>query len=125
MAGYKTEINNAWVALQVYPTSRVEVFANSTFNSGVSSITDFGYDAGALTGPLFGLDYPLHSSSMSGFSNLDIRRFSMTAGANVRVTDHLVVNGMLMYDDNADDEPWLYDSTGQYLNVYAGVSWIF
>lgn len=125
MAGYKTEINNAWLALQVYPTSRVEVFGNATYNSGVSSITDFGYDAGALTGPLFGLDYPLHSASMSGFSNLDIRRFSVAAGANVRVTNHVLVNGMVMYDDNTDDEPWLYDSTGHYLNVYAGISWIF
>jgi hypothetical protein len=32
---------------------------------------------------------------------------------------------MLMYDDNQDDEPWLYDSTGKHLNVHAGVSWIF
>ena len=125
MAGYETEINNAWLALQVYPTSRVEIFANSAFNSGRSSITDFGYDAGALTGPLFGLDYPLHSASMSGFSNLDIRRFSQTVGANVRVTNNLVVNGMLVYDDYNDYEPWLYDSEGSYLNVYAGISWIF
>jgi hypothetical protein len=125
MAGYKTEINNAWLALQVYPSSRVEVFANTTFNSGVSSITDFGYDAGALTGPLFGLDYPLHSSSMSGFSNLDIRWFSQVVGANVRVTNNLVVNGILTYQDNNDDEPWLYDTTGKFLNVYAGISWIF
>jgi len=28
-----------------------------------------------------------------------------------------------MYDDYNDYEPWLYDSEGSYLNVYAGISW--
>ncbi len=78
MAGYKSDTSNAWAALQVYPNSRLEIFANTAFNNGTASITDFDYDAGALTSRLFGLDYPLHSASMSGFSNLKLKLYDAT-----------------------------------------------
>lgn len=125
MAGYKNDIDNAWIAVQVFPSARTELFASTTFNSGRASITDFGYDAGNLTAPLFGLDYPLQSSSMAGFSNLRIRRISQSVGINHRLTDHLVLNGMLAYEHYDDREPWLYDSTGRFVNVFAGIGWIF
>ena len=125
MAGYKLDTNNAWLALQIFPNSRTEIFANTSYNSGRASITDFGYDAGALTGVLFGLDYPLHSASMSGFSNLKISRVTQTVGLNYRLSNQFVLNGLLAYDNNQDDEPWLYDSTGKYVNVFAGISYIF
>jgi hypothetical protein len=125
MAGYKNDVNNAWLAVQVYPSARLELFANTAVNTGAASITDFSYDAGALTGPLFGLDFPLQSSSMSGFSNLRLNRTSVSAGANYRFSQHLVLNTMLVYENFRDDEPWLYDATGKFLNVYAGVSYLF
>ena len=74
---------------------------------------------------LFGLDYPLHSASMSGFSNLKISRVTQTVGLNYRLSNQLVLNTMFAYDDNQDDEPWLYDSTGKYVNFFAGISYIF
>ncbi|MCU0255263.1 MAG: hypothetical protein MUF60_00825 [Vicinamibacterales bacterium] len=125
MAGYKSDTSNAWAALQVYPNSRLEIFANTALNTGTASITDFGYDAGSLTGVLFGLDFPLHSASMSGFSNLRLNRLSQTVGFNYRLTGNLVLNTMFVYEDYDDKEPWLYDATGSYTNFYAGVSWIF
>jgi hypothetical protein len=125
MAGYKNDSNNAWLALQVFPSSRMEIFANTSYNSGTASITDFNYDAGALTGVLFGLDYPLHSASMTGFSNLKVSRVTQTLGLNYRLSNQLVLNTMFVYDDNSDDEPWLYDSTGKYVNFFAGISYIF
>ena len=125
MAGYQNQINNAWLAIQVYPTSRLEIFANTAFNSGRANITDFDYSAGDLTGVLFGLDYPLHSAAMSGFSDLKIRRIGQVVGANYRVANNWVVNGVLVYDDYNDYQPWLEDTSGEYLNVYAGLSWIF
>lgn len=125
MAGYKNDTSNAWLAVQAYPTSRLEVFANTSVNTGAASITDFGYDAGALTSALFGLDFPLQSSSMSGFSNLKLNRVSQAVGFNYRMTKDLVLNTMLVYEDYDDREPWLYDATGRYVNVYAGVSWVF
>jgi hypothetical protein len=125
MAGYENDVNNAWLAVQVFPTGRAEIFANTTFNAGTASITDFGYDAGALTGALFGLDYALHSSAMSGFSNLKIRELTQTFGLNYRMTNNLVLNTMVAFADYDDEEPWLYDSTGRYFNAFAGVSYIF
>jgi hypothetical protein len=125
MAGYETDTNNAWASVQVYPNSRLEIFANTAFNNGTGSITDFDYDAGALTGALFGLDYALQSASMSGFSNLKLNRLSQTVGFNYRMTGNLMLNTMFVYENYDDDEPWLYDATGSYVNFYAGVSWIF
>lgn len=125
MAGYKNDIDNGWIALQVFPSPRTEIFASTTINSGRASIVDFGYDAGNLTAALFGLDYPLQSASMAGFSNLRIRRVSQSVGVNYRLTNNLVLNGMLAYEDYDDREPWLYDSTGRYVNVFAGIGWIF
>jgi hypothetical protein len=125
MAGYKNDSSNAWLAVQVFPNDRVEFFANTSYNLGTASITDFDYSAGNLTGVLFGLDYPLQSASMSGFSNLKITRFTQTLGVNYRLSNQLVLNTMFVLDDNDDDEPWLYDSSGRYVNFFAGVSWIF
>ena len=125
MAGYKNDVSNAWLAVQAYPTPRLEIFANTAVNTGAASITDFSYDAGALTGPLFGLDYPLQSASMSGFSNLKLSRVSQSVGFNYRVTQHLVLNTMFVFENYDDAEPWLYDATGRYANFYTGVSWIF
>lgn len=125
MAGYQLDTNNAWLALQIFPNSRTEIFANTSYNGGRASITDFDYSAGSLTGVLFGLDYPLHAASMSGFSNLKISRVTQTFGVNYRLSHQLVLNTMLAYDNNQDDEPWLYDSTGKYVNVFAGISYVF
>lgn len=125
MAGYKSDTSNAWLAVQAYPTSRLEIFANTAVNTGSASITDFSYDAGALTGVLFGLDFPLQSASMSGFSNLKLNRVSQSVGVNYRMTKDLVLNTMLVYENYDDQEPWLFDATGRYVNVYAGISWIF
>jgi hypothetical protein len=125
MAGYDNVTDSAWFSLQVFPTGRMEIFANTSYNSGRASITDFDYTAGNLTAALFGLDYPLHSAAMAGFSNLRIRQIAQTAGVNYRLSNELVLNTLLAYDNYEDEEPWLYDSTGKFVSVFAGISWIF
>ena len=73
MAGYKSDTSNAWASVQVYPNSRLEIFANTAFNNGTASITDFDYDAGALTSRLFGiLPLPLTAIMPFGGSILSI-----------------------------------------------------
>jgi hypothetical protein len=125
MAGYGLDNHSAWLGVQVFPHARLEVFATTTYNQGRASIRGFDYSAGPLAALLPGLDYELQSRTFAGFSNLDIRRIGQTAGFTWRVSDSLAVNAMADYSRYEDRDPWLYDATGRYFNVFAGVSWIF
>jgi hypothetical protein len=125
MAGYENDNHNAWVGLQVYPSSRLEVFANTLMNKGKATIAGFDYSAGSLAASMPGLDFPLHSQSMAGFSDLDISRFGQMVGFNYRLSNELVLNGMLDYSKYDDKQPFTFDASGKYLNFYAGVSWLF
>jgi hypothetical protein len=125
MADYKLDNHNAWLGLQVFPSARAEVFATTYYNRGTGSIDGFGYDAGTLTSQLPGLDYALQSSSFSGFSNLNIDRFSQIVGVNYRLTNELALSAFGEYSKYDDQDPWLYDSTGRYVNFFAGVNWLF
>ncbi len=125
MAGYDLDNHNAWFGLQIFPSSRLEIFANTLYNRGNGAITDFGYDAGALTSTLVGLDYALQSQSFSGFSDLDMNRFDQVFGFNYRLTNELMLTAFGDYANYDDNEPWLYDATGKFFNFYAGVNWIF
>ncbi|MBP1606240.1 MAG: hypothetical protein H6Q08_1614 [Acidobacteria bacterium] len=125
MAGYEQHNHNAWVGVQVYPTSRTEVFANLLWNRADATIRDFGYDGGPYTAQLVGLDFPLHSASMAGFSDLDFGQVGLGGGVNVRMTDQLILNALLNYSKVDDKQPYIEDVTGSYFQFFGGVSWVF
>ncbi len=74
---------------------------------------------------LVGLDYPLQSQSMAGFSDLDFREVAVSAGINYRVTNHAIFTSTISLNDLDDKAPYLVDASGKYVNVFAGVRWLF
>lgn len=83
------------------------------------------YDPGALKSRLVGLDFELMNTAFPTFSDLRVRQLVQTAGVNIRLTDDLVLNTMLVFNDYNDEQPYLYDATGKYLTFAAGVNWVF
>jgi hypothetical protein len=109
----------------VFPGGRAEFFGSMWYNSAKARIQDFAYDGGQYTAQMVGLDFPLHSASMSGFSDLKFARVGITGGLNYRLTNDIALNTMVEYSDYDDKEPWLEDVSGSYIQFFAGVNWIF
>jgi hypothetical protein len=125
MAGYRLDNHSAWFGVQVFPHARLEIFANTMYNRGAATIRGFDYSAGPLAALMPGLDFEVQSRTFAGFSDLDVRRIGQTVGFTWRLSDNLAVTTLADYSRYDDREPWLYDATGRYLNVFAGVNWIF
>ncbi|MGE0043142.1 MAG: hypothetical protein AB7H88_01085 [Vicinamibacterales bacterium] len=74
---------------------------------------------------LTGLDYPVMAAAFSGFSDLGIRLFAQDAGLRVRVSNQVILNGTVRYNRYTDQTPYLLDTTGRFVTVSAGLSWMF
>jgi hypothetical protein len=128
-AGYEGETQTAFVNLQFLAGARAEVFATTMYNSGKASIHSFVYDSSNIVPgtalPAGALDFPLMSSSFSGFSDLDYRAITQAVGLNVRASDRVLINSTLSFGDLNDSQPYLYNTTGSRVGFYVGVNWIF
>ena len=124
-ASWKSENHNGFVTLQVFPSSRLEVFANTSFNSGRGAIEGLMFDPTILPAQPTGLDFIMQSNTMSGFSALEARHVVQTVGLNYRLTDNLVLNSAFLYNDLGDSLPYLFDATGRHVSFMAGVNWVF
>lgn len=125
-AGYESDNQTAFVNLQFLAGPRAEVFATTMYNKGTASINQFRYDSSNIV-PVqaAGLDFALMSASFAGFSDLDFKSLTQTVGLNVRVSGNVIVNTMLSFSDLKDEQPYLYDTTGRRVGVFAGLNWIF
>ena len=124
-ASWKSENHSGFVTLQVFPSQRLEIFANTTFNAGSGQIEGLMFDPSILPGQPAGLDFVMQSNTMSGFSALDVQHVVQTVGFNYRLTDNLVLNSAFLYNDLSDTLPYLFDATGRHVSFMAGVNWVF
>ena len=124
-AAWKSENHSGFVTVQVFPSSRMELFANTTVNSGSGSISGLMFDPTILPGQPAGLDFIMQSNTMSGFSALKVRHAVQSVGVNYRLSDNLVFNSLFQYNDFDDSQPYLFDGTGRRVSFMAGVNWIF
>jgi hypothetical protein len=126
-AGYRGDNQSAWAAVQLLATERLEIFANTMWNAGDGAITGVNFDPSTLPVPgnPTGLDFGLMNQSMSAFSALKVRHLIQTAGVNYRLTDKVLFNSQVGYNDYKDSTAYLFDATGRYLTFHAGLSWVF
>jgi len=126
-AGYKSDNQSAWASIQILPSERVEIVANTMWNSGDGAINGVNFDPSTLPVPgnPAGLDFGLMSETMSGFSALKIRHVVQTFGVNYRVTDNLIFNSLFGLNDYNDSTAYLFDTTGRLVTFQAGLSWVF
>lgn len=111
--------------MQLRATNRLELFGNLLWTRGTAAIHGLDYDPGALEPLLAGLDYRLMSSTFSGFSNLDLRQFERSVGANYRLSDDLILQGVFEWNRYDDRDPYLFNATGRYVSFVAGLNWVF
>jgi len=124
-ASYRQTNRAAWVNFQVFPSERLELFSNTLWNAGKSTISDYNNDPSKLLAPPPGLDFVMMSSAFASFSDLQIGHLIQSLGLNYRASDRVVFNAALEYNNYDDRSPWLYDTTGRRVGFYAGVNWIF
>jgi hypothetical protein len=94
------------------------------WNSADATITGFAYQPDNVPA-IAGLDYDLHAESMAGFSDLGFSQLGLGIGANYRVTSQLVINGLVNYGRYDEDQPYIIDATGSFVQFFGGVSWVF
>jgi hypothetical protein len=111
--------------VQVFASPRLELFANTSFNDAQASIDGLAYDPSVLAGPTPGLDWNLMSASFSDFSDLRFRQVVQSAGFRYRLSDELMLNGLVEYNDFEDRQPYLFDTTGRRVGYWLGVNWLF
>ncbi|MEW6321096.1 MAG: hypothetical protein AB1635_08405 [Acidobacteriota bacterium] len=93
--------------------------------TAAAAIDGFSYDPGALAPLLTGLDFTLMASAFGGFSDLDTRQFVQNAGVNVRVSHDVILYGVVELNRFTDRQPYLFDATGRYATLGAGLHWVF
>lgn len=124
-AFWKSSNHNGFVNLQVLATPRLELFATAFVNQGEGTIGGLMFDPSILPQQPAGLDFVLQSTTMPGFSDLKVRQAAQAVGANYRVSENLMFNAVVQYDDYKDKQPYLFDATGRRVSFMAGVNWIF
>lgn len=68
-------------------------------------------------------DYDL--STVHEYSDLDIRQIDLSVGADYKVDDNFLVGLGFTYLRYEDDEPYLYDGTGDACIYNVSVSYLF
>lgn len=128
-AGYESKNHSAFLNLQYLAGSRTEIFATTMFNSGTATIRDFVYDSSNIIPgtalPAGALDFALMSSTFAGFSDLDYRNVTQTLGANVRLSNNVLLTGTFYVGDLNDATAYLYDATGRRVGFAANVNYVF
>ena len=118
---YETEANTLFGNVLFYPSEKLEVFANTYWNTGTAAITGATLDPSGLVKQPSGLNYPMLAENIGSLSSIDIERFSQVLGFNFQVSDGLIWHAVAEYDDFGDNDPYLYSTDGSYFLFTSGV----
>ena len=108
------------------PTENLRLFAEFSFNQTDEGIDGLAMDPSTLVGvPPGGLfDYHL-PDYLGALSHLDIRQIMGKYGFEYSLPSGWFLNGSLRHNDYDDGAPYLFDSTGSYVSVVAGLGYKF
>lgn len=95
------------------------------YYTGTAGSFDINLDSSNLVQQPLGMDYELFSDAVAGYSDLDVNQLSLVFGANYRLADGWVLNGMGGYNDYGDEDPYLFDTTGRRFYLQFGAALIF
>jgi hypothetical protein len=111
--------------LQFFPAPKAELFFNTLYYQGDAIISDLSLNPSEGPGQGAGLNFDLLSDNLAQFSNLDVQRYVIGFGLNYSFTEAFLLSALLEYNRYDDNTPYLFDTTGRYTRVGAGINWLF
>lgn len=111
--------------MQFFPAPKAELFFNTLYYQGDGIITDLSLNPSAGPGQGAGLDFGLLSDNLAQFSNLDVQRYVVGLGLNYSFTEAFLLSALVEYNRYDDNDPYLYNASGKYTRIGAGINWLF
>lgn len=100
-------------------TQRFNLSFSGTYTDAAAEMDQIDFSSNALAG------YDFDLSTVDEYSDLDIQQIDLSVGANYQVDDNFSVGLGFTYLQYDDDEPYLYDGTGQAYISSVNVSYVF
>ena len=120
-AKYESETHTVVLAINYLPTERLSLTFSGTYTDSEAEMDQLRNYSG-LTEPA-NYDYDL--STVHEYSDLDIRQIDLSVGADYKVDDNFSLGLGFTYLRYDDDEPYLYDGTGEACIYNGSVSYLF
>jgi len=121
-----TEVHTLLFSADFVATEKLKFNGGLIFNWSKSEMNNLsasyyeGKDPAA-----FGYDHAIAFSTWEDNSDLDVQEIEYYLGCSYEVNESLSVNLNASYTDYEDDEPYLYDTSGDLLLVNAGLTFRF
>ena len=121
-----TEVHTLLLSADFAATEKLKFNGGLIFNWSKSEMDNLsasyyeGKDPAA-----FGYDHAIAFSTWEDNSDLDVQEIEYYLGCSYEVNESLSVNLNASYTDYEDDEPYLYDTSGDLLLVNAGLTFRF
>ncbi|MBN2810185.1 MAG: hypothetical protein JXR80_11890 [Deltaproteobacteria bacterium] len=123
---YKTDVHTLLFSADFAPTEKLKFNGGVIFNWGKAEMDNLSAAYTEGTSPAaFGYDHALAFAVWEDNSDLDIDEIEYYLGCSYDFNERLTLNLNASYTDYSDDEPYLYDTSGDLLLVNAGLTFRF
>lgn len=123
---YKTNVNTLLFSADFAATDRLSFNGGVIFNWGDAEMDGITADYYEGVQPAaFGYDHALASQVWMDSTDLDIEEIEYYLGCKFDFNERLTLNLNASYTDYSDDEPYLYDTSGDLFLVNAGLTFRF
>ncbi len=122
----KTEVHTLLVSADFEATEKLKFNGGVIWNWGKAEMDSLSADYSEGVKPAnFGYDHALAFAVWEDNSELDIEEIEYYIGCSYDFTKDLTINLNASYTDYSDDEPYLYDTSGDLILVNAGLTFRF
>ena len=123
---YNTDVHTLLVSADLAATEKLKFNGGIIFNWGKAEMDNLSaaYTEGKNPAA-FGYNHAIAFSVWEDNTDLDIEEFEYFVGCSYDVNPNLTINLNASYTDYNDDEPYLYDTSGDLFLVNAGLTYRF
>ena len=123
---YNTDVHTLLLSADFEASEKLRFNGGIIFNWGEAEMDNLSAAYNEGTPPVnFGFDHALAFAVWEDNSDLDIEEIEYYLGCTYDFNERLTINLNASYTDYSDDEPYLYDTSGDLLLVNAGLTFRF
>ena len=123
---YNTDVHTLLLSADFEVSEKLRFIGGIIFNWGEAEMDNLSAAYNEGTPPVnFGFDHALAFAVWEDNSDLDIEEIEYYLGCTYDFNERLTINLNASYTDYSDDEPYLYDTSGDLLLVNAGLTFRF
>ena len=123
---YNTDVHTLLLSVDFAATEKLNFNGGVIFNWGEAEMDNLSaaYNEGVPPAN-FGYNHELAFAVWEDNSDLDIEEIEYYLGCTYDINERFTINFNASYTDLSDDEPYLYDTSGDLLLVNAGLTFRF